>query len=93
VQLEIVDKAKESTAALGIKVIVGLGNELGSRHAGEHCMSDSPGFSGWEGEFKCADAMRRVAGIARYAIGRWRTWSEPRVFDTDVGRPLASARK
>jgi hypothetical protein len=70
VQLEIVDEAEECAAALGMEIVVGSSNNLGSRQTANRRASGAPGFAGGHGELKRGDSMPGVGVVTRHTIGR-----------------------
>jgi hypothetical protein len=68
VQLEIVDKAKDSATALGMKIIIGLRDDLGPRRPRDGRMHRRPSLFRREYKLNRRNSMRGVGVIARHAV-------------------------
>lgn len=83
-KLEIVDEAKDRAAAFDVHVIVGGGDDLSARQACQYGTKLAPGRAWRNDRLKGRDEVRPLRSIARNAIGRRRTGSQPRVFNPQI---------
>ena len=75
-KLQIVDEAKQETAALGVEVALTVGDDLRALHATDDPNQLIPCFYGRPHETQRLDPLRSTLGQAGYAVRRAGTRSE-----------------
>ena len=70
VELDIVDKTEKRAAAFGVEIIVGLGDDPGSRQISHRCSRRSPAIRSGDSKLKRRNPVCGIRRIARHAIRR-----------------------